>query len=126
MYNVEKFRKVGYLNERLKAFGYAFQGLADFFRSGAHPKIHLLAILLISLLGFYFSISAGEWTAVLICCALVLSMEAINSALEYLTDLASPDIHPLAKKTKDIAAAAVLISAVFSLIIALIIFIPKF
>jgi diacylglycerol kinase len=76
------------------------------------------------LMGWYLEITKTEWILSLFCIALVLSLEAINSAIEYLVDLASPDFHPLAKKSKDIAAAAVLIAAIFALIIGLLIFLP--
>ena len=62
----------------------------------------------------------------MICIALVISLEAVNTALEYLTDLVSPERHPLAGKAKDVAAAAVLIAAIGSAIVGLLIFVPKF
>lgn len=106
------------------AFKAAFQGVFIFFKEGAHAKIHLMATFLVIFLGWYFTISKTDWILSLLCIALVLSMEALNSAIEYLVDLASPDYHPLAKKSKDVAAAAVLIAATFALIIGLIIFLP--
>ncbi len=115
-----------YIKKRIQSFTYAFKGLFDFF-SGRHPHaiIHLTAVLLVTLAGFYFNITRVEWMLVLLCFALVLSLEAINSSLEYLVDLASPDYHPLAAKAKDIAAAAVLIAAFITVLIAALIFIPK-
>lgn len=115
-----------YFRKRIESFGYAFQGLFDFF-SGRHPHamIHLLAVVLVTVAGFLCRISQTEWMLVLLCFALVLSLEAINSALEYLVDLASPEYHPLAKKAKDMAAAAVLIAAMITVIIAGLIFFPK-
>lgn len=117
---------LNYLRKRIQSFGYAFKGLADFF-SGRHPHamIHLLAVVLVSIAGFYFNISATDWCMLLLCFALVLSLEAMNSALEYVVDLVSPEHHPLAGKAKDMAAAAVLIAALITIIIAAIIFVPK-
>ena len=115
---------MGYIKKRFFAFKVAFQGLLLFFREGAHAKIHFLAAWLVVFLGWFFNISKTEWMVSLLCIALVLSLEAVNSAIEYLVDLASPDFHPLAKKSKDIAAAAVLIAAIFALIIGLLIFLP--
>lgn len=117
---------LNYLRKRIQSFGYAFKGLADFF-SGRHPHalIHLLAVVLVSIASFYFNISATECLVILISFALVLSLEAMNSALEYMVDLASPEYHPLAGKAKDMAAAAVLIAAFITIIIAAIIFVPK-
>lgn len=114
------------MKNRIRAFGYAFNGTRLFIRENVHARIHLLAVVLITILGFWVGLNREEWIAVLICFALVLALEAINSAIEYLTDLVSPEYHELAKKTKDVAAAAVLVSAIFSAIIAVIIFVPKF
>lgn len=76
------------------------------------------------LCGFYFRITKIEWMICLILFALVLSLELVNTAIESVVDLASPDIHPLAKLSKDAAAGAVLISAIISAVIGLMIFIP--
>lgn len=115
---------MGYIQKRIFAFKVAFQGIHLFIKEGAHAKIHLIATLVVMLMGWYLEITKTEWILSLFCIALVLSLEAINSAIEYLVDLASPDFHPLAKKSKDIAAAAVLIAAIFALIIGLLIFLP--
>ncbi len=116
---------MGYLNERLRAFYYAFEGLKTFFTGSKHAQIHILAALSVAVLGFILGCEKSEWLILILTMALVLAMEAMNSALEYAVDLASPEKHPLAKKAKDVAAGAVLISAIFALIIGLIIFIPK-
>lgn len=76
--------------------------------------------------GFYFDISSMEWVALVLCIALVFAMEAVNTALEYLTDLVSPGFHPLAGKAKDAAAAAVLLAAAGAVVVGLVIFLPKF
>ncbi len=109
-----------------KSFYYAFKGIADLF-SGRHKNafVHLLAVAVVSSAGFYFSLNYLEWCIIIICFALVICLEAVNSAIEYLTDLASPDFHPLAGKAKDMAAAAVLIAAAASVVIALLVFVPK-
>ena len=114
------------MQKRLNAFKFALTGMATFFKETLHARIHLIAALTVCLAGFYFSISQTEWLAVLLCIALVFTAEAFNSALEYLVDLATDQVHPLAKKAKDVAAAAVLMAAIFSCIIAVIIFYPYF
>lgn len=114
------------LSKRINSFRYAIKGLAELFAGQANARIHLIAALLTTGAGCYFNISAMEWIAVVICITLVISAEAVNTALEHLTDLASPDYHPLAGKAKDVAAAAVLIAAIGSVIVGLIIFVPKF
>ncbi|MDX2248978.1 MAG: diacylglycerol kinase family protein [Bacteroidia bacterium] len=116
---------VAYLRSRIRSFVYAFQGIITLFRTQANAQIHLLAVILISLLGGFLNLSAIEWCIILLCMALVLVAEGINTALEFLTDLVSPDPHPLAGKAKDVAAGAVLISVIFCAVIWGIIFLPK-
>ena len=109
-----------------KSFYFAFKGVADLF-SGRHPNaiIHLLAVIIVGIAGVCYNISNTEWSMVIVCIMTVLSMEAVNSAIEYIVDLVSPQYHPLAGKAKDIAAAAVLLSAIGSVLVAMFIFIPK-
>lgn len=111
--------------KRIASFRYAFQGLKDLFISQPNARIHLMASIAVILAGIFFQISATEWMVVSLCIILVLSLEATNTAIEYLTDLVSPGQHPLAGKTKDVAAAAVLLAAIGSVVIAGIIFLPK-
>jgi diacylglycerol kinase len=75
--------------------------------------------------GYFFKISTSEWLAVILCFIAVITLEAMNSAIEYVVDLASPEFHPLAKKAKDMAAGAVLLAAIGTVVIAAIIFLPK-
>ncbi len=110
---------------KLDSFRYAFQGLVDLFRSQPNARIHAMAATAAGVAGYFFQISRLEWVAIVLCIVLVISMEAMNTALEYLTDLVSPDYHPLAGKVKDVAAAAVLIAAIGSIGVATIIFLPK-
>lgn len=114
------------LSKRINSFRYAFKGITILFAEHANARIHLLAAAAATAAGFYFNISAREWIAIVLCIVLVVSLEAVNSSLEYLTDLVSPDHHPLAGKAKDVAAAAVLIAAIGSVIVGLLIFVPKF
>lgn len=113
------------LQKRADSFRYAFKGLADIFRSQPNARIHLAAATVAVGAGFFFQISRSEWLAVTVCIALVLALEAINTALEHLTDLVSPDIHPLAGKAKDAAAAAVLLAAMGGAAVGAIVFLPK-
>lgn len=109
-----------------KTFFYAFKGIADLF-SGRHPNaiIHLLAVLTVTAIGFLLNIEFWEWSVVVLCYMIVIALEAVNSAIEYVVDLVSPEEHPLAGKAKDMAAGAVLLAAIGSVIIAGLIFIPK-
>jgi diacylglycerol kinase len=111
--------------KRILSFKYAIAGLKDLFRSQPNARIHFTIALLVLISGCYFNISTIEWLILSICIALVLSMEAMNTAIEYLTDLVSPDYHPLAGKAKDVAAAAVLIIAIGAVFVGLLIFVPK-
>jgi diacylglycerol kinase (ATP) len=107
------------------SFVYAFRGLALLFRTETNAQIHLSLLLLVTLAGWYFSVSTSEWLAILLCFGLVIGLEAVNTALEKLTDLVSPQRHPLAGQAKDIAAGAVLWAAILAVIIGLVIFVPK-
>jgi diacylglycerol kinase len=114
------------LKKRAASFRYAFQGLVDLFKTQPNARIHAASTLLVICAGVYFHLSHLEWAAILGCIALVISLEAVNTAIEYLTDLISPDQHPLAGKAKDVAAAAVLLAAFGAVLVGLIIFLPKF
>ncbi len=113
------------LKKRLNSFAYAFAGIVSLFRSEANAKIHLVAAILVLIAGFFFEISTVEWCIVALCIALVFSAEALNTAVEKLTDLVTEDYHPLAKNAKDIAAGAVLIIAIGAATAGLLIFLPK-
>lgn len=115
---------VGYFAKRLKAFGHALNGIGLLFKDGVHARIHLLAVIVVSFLAYKLNVSSTDWIHLILCYALVIGFEAINSAIEYIVDLASPEYHELAKKAKDVAAAAVLIAALGSVIIAMLIFTP--
>lgn len=113
-----------FIIKRFKSFGYAFQGIIAFIRKEPNAWIHCTAIVLVTFMGFFYSITQIEWCVVCLCFGLVLGAEAFNSAVERLVDMVSPEYHPIAGKVKDIAAGAVLICAVASAIIGIIIFLP--
>ncbi len=113
------------IRERFNSFRYAFKGIADLFRNTPNARIHLFMAIAVSICGWVFRISITEWCLCVLCIALVLMAEALNSALEYLTDLVSPDYHELAGKTKDVAAGGVLLISMGAAIVGLIIFLPK-
>jgi len=115
-----------YFYQRLKSFSFAIKGVFSLFKGEPNARIHLVFACLVLALAYYFDVEKWEWVILIICITLVIAAEAFNTAIESLTDLASPDKHPLAKKTKDIAAAAVLICAISAAVIGLIIFVPYF
>ncbi|WP_346426589.1 diacylglycerol kinase family protein [Bacillus sp. Y1] len=88
-------------------------------------KIHLFFTMLVVLLGFLLQVSLVEWVFLLLSIGGVISLELINSSIENLVDLVTEEFHPLAKKAKDMAAAAVFIFSMVSIIIGMIIFIPR-
>ncbi len=87
--------------------------------------MHLVATLLVVAAGWYFRLTAYEWCAVVIAVGFVWSAEAMNTALEHLSDAAVPERHPLVRAAKDAAAAGVLLAAITSTVIAAIVFLPK-
>lgn len=88
-------------------------------------RIHLLAITLVGLAGWYFKLSSREWLWIILAVGLVLVTELLNTAIELLVDLVSPAFNTQAGKVKDVAAGAVLIAAFISVLIGIIIFMPK-
>lgn len=115
----------GYLKKRIASFGYALQGIVVLFKEEQNARIHLCVAAMAVFLGFGLKISANEWLAIVICIGIVFAMEALNSAIENLADHATKEKHPLIKKAKDLAAAAVFICAVSALVAGTIIFLPK-
>lgn len=88
-------------------------------------KIHMAAAFLAVVFGIKFTVSPVEWLILVLTIMAVLVTELMNTALEAVVDLASPEFHPLAKIAKDVAAGAVLVTAVSAVIIGSIIFCPK-
>jgi diacylglycerol kinase (ATP) len=89
-----------------------------------NARIHLLATACACSLGLLIGISRLEWCAIVVAIAMVWMAEALNTAFEFLCDVASPGFHPLIQKAKDVAAAAVLLSAVGAVVIGLMVFVP--
>lgn len=117
---------MSFLKDRIKSFGYAINGLVWLFRNEGNAKVHMIATVLVVAAGFIFEISAMEWVAILLCIGGVISAEGINTAIEKLCDKVSPEKDNLIKIAKDVSAGSVLILAIISVIVAILIFIPKF
>jgi diacylglycerol kinase len=109
----------------LASFGYAFAGLRYLLWTQRNARIHMALGLLAVTAGFFFRIGHDEWLALVLTITLVLTTEGCNTALEAAVDLASPELHPLAKIAKDVSAGAVLLAAIASVIVGLIIFLPR-
>lgn len=113
------------IRSRLLSFKYAFNGLRILFTEEHNARIHLVISTIVIISGILLNISSTEWLIILVLIALVLSLEIINSAIEYLCDLISPEWHKTIKKIKDLSAAAVLVAAIISVACGIIIFVPK-
>lgn len=113
------------MKRRLKCFYYAWCGIRSSFLSEPNMKIHLLVTIIVVTAGALLRITITEWILCFICIGLVFGMELINTSIENIVDLVSPEHHKLAEKAKDAAAGAVLVCAVISVITGLLIFVPK-
>lgn len=122
-----KDKKKKLLDEKrlVDSFRYAYCGIVEAYKGEQNLKIHTVIAILVVIFGFVFQISYTEWLVCLVLIGLVLMAEFFNTAIEFVVDLASPDIHPLAKLAKDTASAGVLMMAIISAIIGLIIFVPE-
>ena len=115
------WREVKYKEKFLNAF----RGLRVFWLTTKNLYTYIIFALLVIILGFYFQISSFEWMALAFAIGLVIVSEALNTAIEIDIDLTSPEYHPFARDTKDVAAAAVLLAVFVAMIVGLIIFLPK-
>lgn len=109
----------------MRSFRYAFSGLLHFFFEEHNAIVHLLATIVVSLLIIYFRIGGYELLALVIVTGGVWVAELLNTAIEQVMNVVSPERHPKVKYIKDLAAAAVLVAAMVALITAGIIFIPR-
>ncbi len=106
-------------------FSHAFRGLHVFWNSTRNAKIHMFLGILAVILGIYFCISILEWLAIVFAIGFVFITEILNTAIEIDIDLTSPQYHPFARDTKDVAAGAVLLASFVAFLVGAIIFIPK-
>jgi len=106
-------------------FRNAFRGLYVVSKTTRHLSIHIIAALIVIVFAFYFKVSSLEWIALTFSIGFVFVTEVLNTAIEIDIDLTSPEYHPYARDTKDVAAAAVLLSVFVAIIVGLIIFLPK-
>ncbi|MCP4487853.1 MAG: diacylglycerol kinase family protein [Gammaproteobacteria bacterium] len=109
---------------RIRSVGHAISGIKIVLFTQHNAWIHLAATLFVIVAGFYFSVTAAEWILLVVAVVMVWVAEALNTAFELLCDVASPEFHPVVKKSKDVAAGAVLVSAVGSIIVGTIVFLP--
>lgn len=111
---------------RIRSFKYAFRGIWVLVQSQHNAWIHALATVIVVITGLFFHISVPEWCWLILVMMLVWVAEALNTAIEFLADATVAEYHPLIEKVKDIAAGAVLITAIGAVIIGALIFYPYF
>lgn len=115
---------MSYLKNRSNAFGFAFSGLLAAFKSEINLQLQLIIAVFVIGAGFYFSILKEEWIAILLCIAIVITLEMFNSAIEKLCDLYTKEQNQKIKYIKDVCAGAVLFAAVLAAIIGCLVFWP--
>lgn len=108
----------------IKSFSFAIYGIRTAVKQERNIRIHLIISLFVIAAAFTFSLSSIEWLFIIFAIGGMIALEMINSAIERTVDLVTQDIHPLAKQAKDLAAGAVFIYAIMSVIIGIIIFVP--
>jgi len=104
------------------AFGFAFEGIGYTIRTQHNMRIHLVIAACVLVLSFFLRLTPIEWAIILICIGLVLMTEMLNTAIEAIIDLISPEYHPLAKIAKDIGAGMVVVFSALAAIIGCIVF----
>ncbi|WP_296317779.1 diacylglycerol kinase family protein [Winogradskyella sp. UBA3174] len=114
-----------FIINRIKSVGYAFKGMLILIKTEASIKIQLFIAIIVTIAGFYFEISTTEWMFQVAMIGLVMSIEGLNTAVEYIADFIHPEHHPKIGLIKDVAAGAVFIASIIATIIAGIIYLPK-
>ncbi|GEQ86134.1 diacylglycerol kinase [Patiriisocius marinistellae] len=115
-----------FLGKRLKGCKYAIVGAWMLIKNEASIQVQTIIAIGITIAGFVFNISATEWMFQIFAIALVMSIEGLNTTVEAIADFIHPDYHSKIGFIKDIAAGAVFFAAVAAVVIACIIYIPKF
>lgn len=109
----------------LKSFSFAFDGIKEALKNEPNFRIHSIFAIAVLLLAIFLKVSLVEFAIIFLTIGFVLLFELINTSLEALVDLVSPEIKPRAKVAKDVAASAVLVSALTSIAVGMAIFLPK-
>lgn len=113
------------IGARVKSFLFAVQGILTVVRTAPNTWYMALATVVTTAVGLWLGVSVLEWCFLATAITLVWVTEIMNSAVEFLVDLASPELHPLAQKAKDAAAGAALLAVLFSIVIAALVLGPK-
>ena len=110
--------------DRIQAFRYAFRGIGNMLRTESNARIHAVATIVVVALGLAIGIARIEWLAIVLAITAVWCAEAFNTAFEALCDVASPEFHPQVERAKDVAAGAVLITAIGAALVGVLVFAP--
>jgi diacylglycerol kinase len=113
-----------FIRSRIRSFGYAFRGFWYVLRTQRNAWIHAVIATVIFILSLWLGLDAREWAIIILTTAMVFTAEFLNTAIEAVVDLASPEKHPLAKVGKDVGAAAVLIAALAAVLVGIFILGP--
>jgi diacylglycerol kinase len=117
-------RRARRAGSRLSAFRHAFSGWWHVIRTQENAWIHAVASLAVFVVSFWLGLDRVEWAIIFLTVAMVWAAEFINTSIEATVDLASPEIHPLAKVGKDVGAAAVLVAALNAVVVGLLVLGP--
>ena len=113
-----------FFHSRIESFGHAFRGWGYVLKTQHNARIHAVVAIAVFTVAFWLRLPARDWAVLLLTVTMVFAAEFINTAIEAVVDLASPQKHPLAKVGKDVGAAAVLIAALAAVLIGLLILGP--
>jgi diacylglycerol kinase len=113
------------LKKRIRSFGNAFSGIGSMVKTEHNFRIHIFVFLLVIIAGILLRITPMKWMMIVIVSGIVFSAECFNTAIEYLSDIVSPDYSDKIKKVKDVSAAGVLFSVIAAIITGLVIFVPR-
>lgn len=120
----QEYKKIS--KKKLKnSFKYAIQGIKSALKTEQNLKIHFVVTVLAIILGVVLKINFTEWAICFLLFGFVITAELLNTAIEVTVDLAMPERNEKAKLAKDIAAGAVLVSAIVSILVGIVIFLPK-
>lgn len=110
---------------RLASIRYAARGVGRLLATQTNARIHACAAMAVAAIGYWLEVSLIEWSLLILAIGLVLCAEGLNTAIEFVVDLASPQWHELARDAKDVAAGAVLLASIAALGVGLAVFVPK-
>lgn len=122
--STDRVKKKG-IGRFLNSFGYSYAGLKYAYKNEQSMTIHMFISIAIIIMGLFFKITNIEWTIIFVIIGVVMGTELINTAIEAVVDLVSPEKHPLAKIAKDTASAAVFVYSMIALVAGLIVFLPR-